>query len=318
MGTAPGSAATRAPGVDAARAVSVCGGIAPIVIEVSPPAPDAARAVALTGACSEGAKPRACELRPAESDAPADARVVWESATTAVIEVRDGSPSGRTRRISFHEEDRAEDRFRAVGLVVASLLAEPTASVVPATTAPPSPPPEPRGPRLPTAWIDAGAEMGRGLSPGPPRYGAALHGAYRLPSLPAFVGLGVAFDVAPRSDGVRATWTTCSIGAGLIALVRQPSIAIRPRVDVLFERLAADLAGAPPATGSGARWIDGAALSVLAAWPAGAPVAGVVGAGASLVSGGTAVHVDGDKIASFPAVGYGAFLGIEVALSREE
>jgi hypothetical protein len=242
---------------------------------------------------------------------------VWESPTTAVIEVDGGEPSGRTRRIVFREEDRDQDRFRAVGVVIASLLADsdPVAPPVPPSAAPPAR--TTRVQRVAIAWLTAAARIGSGLSPGPVRYGAALHGAYRLSSSPLFVGLGVAFDAAPRgSAGVRATWTTGAIGAGLVVPVPALALAIRPEVDVVLQRLAADLAGAPAATASGARWVDGTAASVELVWPEGSPVAAILGADARFLSGGTAVHVDAGKVGSFPALGYGAFLGLELAFLR--
>ena len=260
----------------------------------------------LASSCSEAARPRTCVVA---SDAPpqaATARVVWASASVARVEV-DPAP-GRsaiiTRSITFRAEDGIDDRWQSLGLVLGALLAD---------NAPARPEAPPRR-RSPLVWIDGGVELGNGLDPGPLRRGGWLRAGFRPPGLPAFLGIGAGYAL---SDGaahdVEPAWTTLAVGVGLTWTLEPLHLAVRPRADLIAEHLVAEI-GPPNRSDSGSRWIPGGAASLELVWPSRSTVSVVAGGEARFVSGGTAVHVGREKVASFPALGSSVLVGLEVTL----
>jgi hypothetical protein len=294
---------------------------AAIAVSIEPAAPAPALVDVLLDACSEGVRPRRCEPFDPRSRGAPDARVTWESDTVARVDV--GAGAHATERVlQFRPEDRDGDRFRAVGLVVGALASDLASEPLPARTDAPRPPAAPRG--SPRAWLSGGALVGTGLRGGAERWGGWARVGFRFSDLPVavtlaggYAGSSVAATASAPSDHVlRATvgFTPLSLGLAASFAVEAWHLAVRPRVDGVLLRQTAESAG-PPAS-SGSRWVDGVELGAGLVWPANAPVSLIAEGAATFLSGGTAVRIGNDKIASFPAHALSLLVGLEVPFGR--
>jgi hypothetical protein len=280
------------------------------VIEVSPPPPSSALGEALTEACTTASKPRTCELGDGAAGTPRRVRVVWLSPDEVAIHVEDEEHRREPRRLVFRPNDPAQDRFRALGLFVAAISG----------TAPEEPAARPRPvlPRQTAAWLGVGLLGGRGLAPGPPRYGAWVRGGYELPRFPAFVSVGVGHAVAARDGrGLRPSFTAIGAGLGLVLDIRPLETSLRPRVGALLERQGVDAFDANTSqSGAGSRWVAGTNAGLELVWPAHTAVSLLLGADLRFLSGGTGVHVGNDYVSSFPSLSYDFSFGLEISGSR--
>jgi hypothetical protein len=253
------------------------------------------------------------------ADAPgATASVAWTSPDEAEVEVRAPGHATESRRVVFRPEDRDPDRFRAIGLVVAAAVGN--RGEEPPAPEPKDAVPHPRTVRQTTAWIAVGVLGGRGLAPGPPRYGGWLRAGYDLPGIriPVFISLGIGYTVGARDDaGLRPSWTAMDAGAGLVLNLAALDLSVRPRIGVLLERVGVDAFDAHTGRAdAGSRWLAGTGAGLNLTWPAGATVSALVGADLRFLSGGTSLHVDRDYVASFPALSYDFSLGVQISGSR--
>lgn len=283
--------------------------IAAILIAVSPPAPAPPLARTLAESCSAAARPLRCEILEEGSTRVPTATVRWDSPTHARVDAR---AKAATRSVEFRPEDPEGDRWQALGLVVASLLEGPDARPLEEAVARP-----PRPGRRAILWMNGGAAVGQGLEPRSPRVEGWLGGGYRLHPVPIYVGVGAGVGVASGPADLTATWTTFSAQVGMDFIARPLDLGLRPHLGLLSERIVAEVSRGPTTGTSGSRWLDGAALGAEVVWPVRSVLSLVVGADASWLSGATAVRLDDRKIASFPALGYRAFLGVQVTLVPE-
>jgi hypothetical protein len=284
-----------------------------LIIAISPRAPSPSLGRILVDSCSEAARPRECALASPESTEPPTASVSWTSPSSAEVRVEpvDGR-SGLERSIEFRDTDAEEDRYRALGLVLAALASPPETEVrsKPVREAEPA-----AKTTAPITWVEGGIEVGRGLSPGPLRRGGFLSVGYRPARFPVFASMGAGFATSNRTDeNITPAWTTFSFGIGVAATATSLDLSIRPRLDAVFTHAVAEIDAPRDRADSGSRWLPGAAASLELAWPASSRVGLVLGGAAHCLSGGTAVRVDGRKVSSFPAVGYDARLGLSVSL----
>jgi hypothetical protein len=238
------------------------------------------------------------------------ATVRWRSVTRARVEVSgEGSRPRAARDVEFRPEDTDVAKWQALGLVVASLVDSSGTVPHPEAEAPPLPPREVVVERV-SAWMDGGVALGRGLDPGALRLGGWLGGGYRLPGVPVFVGIGASFGSgAGTTVGLTGTWTGFTAQVGAVLEARPLDLAVRPRVGLVTERLVAEVA-----SGSGSRWVDGGTLGAELVWPGRGPVSLLLGADATWLSGGTAIRLDDRNIASFPALGWQAMVGVQGVL----
>jgi len=170
-----------------------------------PPESEAAQAnQVVLSACDEALRPRRCEL--STSAEPARARVRWATPLSAWIDEWDGQ-RWRRQTLLFTEEDTPDERFRAVGLVLAALASEGRA---PSQEAPQAP----RTPR-PTVGMDLGAAFlsGPGLASGHWRAGLATTFSARLSSWPLGLRANVSASAADTADSASdAVWLCASAG----------------------------------------------------------------------------------------------------------
>ena len=172
----------------------------------------------------------------APNDDAAVAVVTWEDEDHrhARIEVGLRKRSERpahwlTRTLSLTDNDAVSERWRAVGLVIATLVDEeiraaaappppnPSPSPSPKPSPSPSPkpsPPPPPSPRL-RAWIDLTALGAPALDSGSFFAGGMLRGAWYPARAPIFVTLGFAYATTPvDSTGLRVDSIAATLGAG--------------------------------------------------------------------------------------------------------
>jgi len=261
-------------------------------------------------ACSDAVRPRACIV--SDDPSTSSARVVWNSPTDATI-VLDIFPDRPSRRLVFRSDDAEADRWQSAGLVVAALFLDRAHDDAERDFHDETPPPR----RLPRVWANVATRLGNGLASGPIRYGGAASVGYALPSLPVFAELEASYTVAFRNvEGVRPSWSSFVAGVGPVVDVRSLDLVLRPRAQLLLERLDADVSRDPAHSDAGERWLTGAGLSLALAWPVRTPVSLFAETDANFLTGATGVRVMNQDVSSFPAVFYGVGLGVSIVLGR--
>jgi hypothetical protein len=136
-----------------------------------------------------------------------------------------------------------------------------------------------------------------------------------LPATPVFVAASGSYASAGIGpNGLEATWTTASLGAGAIFGISK--VAVRPRLDVVLAELVAETADPRPRGSSGSRRLWGAGAGVELGWPSTDLFSVVLGAEGSFLSGGTTIRLEQSRVSAFPALEYRFLLGIEAAVLR--
>jgi hypothetical protein len=309
---------------------------APVVIEM--PAQDAALPFArvLVNACTEGLRDRRpCVLE--DSTTPAAYAVVivsWESPahTGAKIEVgmRQGSRADWvTRYVTFNASDVEAERWRSVGLIVATLVEqagnERKTEPPSAAAAPPGPPeakaapPDrsddsaaPAGERpSPTGaggtggtqgWLLDGAfETARGAGSGFGAFGGVVRAGHHLGSLPLFATGSVRYETQ-ATDGpiahVSLQWAWVSAGVGVAADLQGPF-----RVEARLEPTAAWVhASAAGSVSSPSGALLGVREGVGATWWWARPIGLVVGVEATQLTQSAVVNVSANGAPPYPMV----------------
>ncbi len=263
---------------------------------------------ALTSACTSAARPASCAVEPRDSKAAPDATVVWEGSTRVVVRVRAGpGASEAVRAMDFRPSDAEADRWRAAGLVVAS-LSERGSDAESAG--------RPRAPSraAPVIVVPAtGVLLGEGLRGSAVREGGWLRTTFVLRDVPLFVGAGAAYSTAPSASAVTPTWLELALGFGVTWNLDAARLAVRPHLDAVILSESASLDGAGP---SGSRWLDGLRVALGASWPNRSPVSLAVEASETFLSGGTGILLDNGKAQSFPAHDWSVLVGAEVPIGN--
>jgi hypothetical protein len=234
---------------------------AAVVIEM--PAQDAAlpNARILVNACTEGLREMGpCSLEDStSSSARAVVIVSWEGPghTAAKIEVgvRHGGRGADwiARHVTFNATDAEPERWRSVGLIIATLVEQagnekkseptpPSAAQTPAKPPPPPPtaaaPPSPRSeepttyerfampPAETNRWmLDAAFELARGASTGLGALGAVVRAAHPLESMPFLVTGSLRYESqaqASSSPPVSLQWAWATVGVSLATGLAAP------------------------------------------------------------------------------------------------
>lgn len=316
---------------------------APTVV-IDAPAADRASPLAplMIEVCSHGIAEGRCALASDEEDAEqARARAVailsWADAAHRVARIEVGlrladRAQWLSRTIEFRPEDAPPERWRAVGLIIATLVGDvlheepPPPSPAPPPVAP-VPPPAPETAIAPVAspvprrthdlaWLDLGLLLAPGLDTGAARRGAALHASWAPWLPPVFATLGVSFAGAPRdgATSVGATWTTVWAGAGAVVSAAGNALRFDGRLEGVVQLL--DASVTTPAAADGSRWLGGGRIGLDVAWMPDASFGVVASAEGSLLAGATTVDVQGaPKGRDAPdGLGFAGLLGIRGAL----
>lgn len=232
-----------------------------VAVEVAPsPSPGAQDLAALLRACSQALPAGTCETRARlvnrdDVEHAAIALVSWEESGAVLVTVRlkDGERD-LTRELTFAPADRTRERWRSVGLAIATIVdelrvqreeapppapVEAAASPAPAPTpvpgsvppqsslpaAPPtaSPPPGPvvaPGRKSPQSAdsdrnaLEAGAFIGTGVSSGAMRSGIYARAAHDVANLPIFAHGSVAYSLLSSTSTPSVTWSELALGGG--------------------------------------------------------------------------------------------------------
>jgi len=294
-----------------------------ILVDISGPEPASAYVTTLLGACSSALRSGRCARAEPHAVPRTDELVVHvtlrdELHFELLIDASAERPE-LTRALVFRGADAVEERFRSVGISIASLAGagRPTAEPQP-TPAPPKAAPAATA-RARTlravpveSWrVSAGLQTGAGASDAAPRLGGFLSLARALPLRPTFgfVSARYAIGRASSSD-IDLEWTT--LGAGLGASLLRKPLAVRVQVAALAQRVAAAATDSSSGQSSSAsRWLGGGLVALELGWPGRGPLGAIFGAEAARVSGGTAVRLNQLAIAQIPALQWGFQVGLE-------
>ncbi len=336
------------------------GSVIPIVaVEVAPaPPPDGRELEALLRACSRALPAGSCESTTGLNERKdlqiaATARVTWSQGGDALVAVRlGGSDHELTRDLAFAAGDRELERWRSVGLAIATIVdelrvqreaqanppdadAETSAVSVetksapspqpPAAAAPktfrsgaeradrsPAPPHDARAPQ-PASSLEAGALVGTGLSTGVPRAGVYARAARDLSNLPAYVQVRLAYAVLASPGEPSVAWSELALGSG----VYLATTSVRLEADAGLQVVRTSASARSPVSGKkdeAGSWLPGVALSSRLAWPSQGVLRVLVGVQGAWVMRELVVTNAGAEIGRVPAYSVGLFLGVRVAL----
>jgi hypothetical protein len=296
-----------------------------VVVELINPHAVAPHADEMVAACTASLRNGQCVLA---SDAPAArpadvlAHVTVEDALRFEIRVtRSAGQTTSSRVLEFREVDAPEERWRTVGITIASGTGD-FGGYGPVDT----PPPRPKAARRAQTdderpfRVGGGMITGTGMEAGRVRLGGWLDGTYHFTRpLPYALVVG-RYASAPAgifsSDGgtveVTSSWTSLGLGAG-IAPGGVAGVGFRLQVAGLAERFdAAARDSSGENVSSDARWLPGWLVAGKALWPETGFIGAQVGGELSGVTGATGVELDGESVSQSPSFKWGLFFGLEL------
>jgi hypothetical protein len=305
----------------------------PVVIELGVADAASPHASEMIRACTEAVADGVCRVGASdEAGARAVVIVSWdEGQRHARIELgvrRRGANRWVSRRVSFKESDPEPERWRAVGLVVGTLVGEaeqepvkpeppsPPLAAPPAASAPPVVPPPaapPAGaPPPPRAWLGVDVVAGPALDDGTWRLGALVSALYDVPGMPVFGSAAARYLVRPADEReVDVSWAGVSLGVGLHH-EPTPALRLEGRSEATLERITASVGG--PRRDSAGRWYPGMRLSLgfgprLGEW-------GLLLASGELVgiSEGTVIELEDQRVGRAPTLTWALLVGARLRL----
>ncbi len=307
-----------------------------VVVEVSAPDLSADDRHALEVSCSEAVGGRCVIDEHSQREEPDAVAIVSlsEGAEKALVEVgrRENDRSvWFSRELDFEPEDVRVERFRAIGLTVATLVgdvrerervqeeerkqsetapAPPPSQPKPAPPAPPSQPPLQEQPQQkPLTWLfQLGPVVGPGLDQGPWRIGGFARGSLAIHGFPVRPTLAFAYAKRKEDDGLGADWLTLS--GGVMAGARLSWLGLYGRVEGVAERFGVEQTLPPTDTDS--RWVPGLRLGGEIVLPDTSWIGWVFGADFWQFWDATEVHVAGADAARLSAGNYTLFTGVQL------
>jgi hypothetical protein len=295
-----------------------------VVVEVGVQAPPAQHQQALIEACSRALQRGRCmvadpELEPAQPQAVAI--VSWDEEQQRVrveVGVRHDADKEEwvSRQMRFDPHDAPVERWRSVGLTIASLVGElrPELSEMPqpeatrlhpardskaALSGPGSstaPPEQLQGTEWPEAFLlEGGFGLGSGLSDGPSRWGGYGRLGYQLSGAPLSFALAGRLSVRPGETDVSIRWIDLGVQAGAYTELGSTDVQAELRAVALLQQIRA-AAGED----SDARWVPVLGLRADAVWPARGFLAVVLGTEGRLVTERTTIRNAGEKVGENP------------------
>jgi hypothetical protein len=319
-----------------------------VVVDVGMPEAPAEQEQALIDACTRALRQGRCVVADAARLEPAEPRAVaivaWEEEQQrARVEVgvrytRD-KEQWLSRQLRFDPIDAPIERWRSVGLTIASLVGDlPRTDLSKQPTPPPvEPTPPPAPPHVPKGvssadgkpqgsedrarlaaravrplFAELGLSGGPGLVDGPYRAGGYARVGYVFDSTPLTVALGGRLTVRPtESRDLRVRWIDLSAQLGAYAELWGAQLEAR---GVLLLQEIRGTAPAPDTDSedSQARWLPGFGLRADGVWPARGFWALVLGAEGRLMADRTAILNAGKHVAETSV--FDGFLEVGVRL----
>jgi hypothetical protein len=330
------------------------GSVGPLVaVHVDPSPADPREFAVLLESCSRALPRGECrsDLEPAGESPAAFAAVRWLDEWQAHIDARVDGVSARslTRDLTFSRDDARRERFRSVGLAIATIVDElrvgqgPNATApVPATapaadteTAPPvagtparaavpstptpargdsagtSPAPADTNSRAHLARLDVGGLAGTGLASGPLRVGVYARFTYDLGVLPVYVDARGSYALTTSGATPYVTWLDLGLGAGARASISALRLELGLRALVCRTSASAT----DPETGesdTAASVVPGLGVDVRATWPESSALAATLGADSSWLLRAVRVTNAGREVGRVNAYNVGMVAGLRL------
>jgi len=309
------------------------------MVELAPPDAPADLTYALIAACTraiDGARCALISAGPEEATPYAIAIVSWQGADQLRVRIEVGiRTTERTqwlsRGMSFRAEDDPQERWKAAGLTIATLVGEVAHATAPPSADPAEPlpsvaesrrrtpsgaiagkPVEAGGPRF---QGESAIRFGPGLESGSHRLGAVLAVGYlprRFPVQP-WLCAGYATQIG-ASAPVAVSWTTFGVGATIEPLTLG-DVAMRVRSEAFGVRTTAEATSDLDGQAAfGASWKTGWLLGVDAVWPARGDFAWTAGLEGWTTSGRVNVRWNERTVGTESLFGWAARTGVRLRL----
>lgn len=262
--------------------------------------------------------------------------VAWldQEHLSARVQFRRGGELWAQRDVQFSATDSADQRERALGLIVAAYAMGTQASAPeepPEATPPPQPKPEskPRvpdttapardeGPRddetndAPSRYgVDTGVFLGPGLDRGASRVGLLLRPWLRPYDAP-LMGV-VQVRGAMRPDDPLVTWLSASLGLGARLEPDESLVAVEAHLEAVGERWIASAEDSTGARESKGVFRFGARLGAELQIPQRTPVSGFVGVEGAFLRPKVDVAVADETVGSEPSMTWAVLLGLRTS-----
>jgi hypothetical protein len=308
------------------------------------PGPSGSRDVAvLIESCTRALPSGRCyeDAGGAEGAPTATARVSWLDEWNAHIEARveAAGPGALTRDLTFAHDDAKLERFRSVGLAIATIVDQleiqrtqaaaaepppapkppPPASAEVAPTPPPGTPAEDRAaPPTPTSTepqpesVEVGGLLGTGLIGRAPRVGLRVRIAHRLLPSPLFVAASGSYALLATSATPSVSWSDLSLGGGL----HFDAASVGLETGASFVLSHASATAPDPATRANdtvTTWLPGLALEARIVWPEGSRLAATMGAEGVWLLKRLRITNAGEEVARVAAYSVGVSGGVRLA-----
>lgn len=291
----------------------------------------------LVASCSATLGRGRCRAGREESKEPSVwyAVVAWldEQRLSARVQFRRGGELWAQRDVQFSSTDSAEQRERALGLIVAAYAMGTEASAPeepapedtpvepapsPAPTVPVSSPPRDEGPSdedtrdTPSHYgVDTGVFLGPGLDRGASRVGLLLRPWLR-PSDAPLMGL-IQVRGAMRPDDPLVTWLSASLGLGARLEPEASLVAVEAHLEGVGERWIASAQDSTGARESKGVFRFGARVGAELQIPQRSPVSGFVGVEGAFLRPKVDVAVAEQTVGSEPSLTWAVLLGLRTS-----
>jgi hypothetical protein len=299
-----------------------------VAVQIAPALPAPALEQQLLAACNAGLEHGRCVPARAVADEKPHgiALVSWDGAARVSIEVglaNGDRPVWFARELHFTGSDPEVERWRAVGLTIASLSDDPRYWPAPPEAGPSSA----AGPRTGASPIDtapvtavepvpsalaanaATLELaglgGTGVVSGPLRWGAELR--FALPIASPFFATGSASYAQASDAAFDVRWFDVRLGLGLALATALDDLGLRVRLELLGENVAVT-ARRLGASAQASAWVPGASLGADLIWALDERWLLFSRADAFWLDGATAVVSAGERAGA--SAGAGVLLGL--------
>jgi hypothetical protein len=240
----------------------------PVVVEISASNASTAYAQVLVEACSDGLRGDGqCVL---EGSVPSDAAravaiVLWEGADRAAAKIevgmrRTAHADWLTRHVTFDPSDAEVERWRSVGLIIATLLGSeagvkeqpPSLPLSPAPTMPRAVSESPSPQRPGRSWFfEVGAELARGTGDVFAAAGGGARAGLTFSSTPFFATGSLRYELEPQASArVRLEWGWVALGLGLAAPLHGTPFVFEARCEPTLGGTRASATGGGSAAGA--------------------------------------------------------------------
>jgi hypothetical protein len=329
--------------------VSVLSVLPSVDIDVAA-SPTAGRELAaLLAVCNQTLPAGRCALKKPDGEpAAAEASVTWDESGNALISVHlQGNEQDLVRNLVFDRADPKLQRWRSVGLTIATMVDElrireearraspppdEPERPAPLTTSPATPPPLPtrevtkpmpvvpprsvpaspdHRPKSVTS-LEAGVKGGVGTRGGVWRGGPYARAARNMGALPFLGFVSLEYQLATVEQPTLA-WLHLELGGG--GYWELANVRLEASLGLQWVRVSAS-ARSPrsSAIDGAAAWLPGAEVALRGLWPARSAVAGVFGVHAASLARAVRVTNAGEQVAETRAYSVGLQAGVQLAL----